>query len=103
MILHNIISPYRNDRQKARGLLKSGDFIEVFVKADLSICEQRDPKGLYKKARSGEIKQFTGVSAPYEEPEKAEIVIDTGSLSKEESAMTILTYLSQEGYIEKEL
>jgi len=103
LVITSFISPYRNDRQKARGLLKSGDFIEVFVKADLSICEQRDPKGLYKKARSGEIKQFTGVSAPYEEPEKAEIVIDTGSLSKEESAMTILTYLSQEGYIEKEL
>ncbi|MCF7908420.1 MAG: adenylyl-sulfate kinase [Candidatus Omnitrophica bacterium] len=93
------ISPYRKDRDKARSLMKQGDFIEVFVKADLAICEQRDPKGLYKKARSGEIKQFTGVSAPYEEPEQAEIVIDTGKLTKEEAAKSILNYLSQKGYI----
>lgn len=103
LVITSFISPYRKDRDKARSLLKKGDFIEVFVKADLSVCEARDPKGLYKKARSGVIKQFTGVSAPYEEPQQAEIVIDTGVLSKEDSASTILTYLSQEGYINKQL
>ncbi len=101
LVITSFISPYRKDRDKARGLLKKGDFIEVFIKADLSLCEQRDAKGLYKKAKAGEIKEFTGISAPYEEPKNPELVIDTGKLSKEESAGTILNYLLNKGYIEK--
>src|SRR6266446_5386869 len=72
------ISPYRRDRDAIRTRLKPGDFVEVFVDAPLEVCEKRDPKGLYKKARAGEIKQFTGIDSPYEAPEKAEIVIKTG-------------------------
>ncbi|MBN3040239.1 MAG: adenylyl-sulfate kinase, partial [Candidatus Omnitrophica bacterium] len=79
--------------------LAKGDFIEIFIKADVSLCEKRDPKGLYKKARSGEIKEFTGVSAPYEEPLNAEIIVDTSDQNKEESAREILKYLIDNKYI----
>jgi len=91
------ISPYRADRRKARELLNSGEFIEVYAKVPIEVAEQRDPKGLYKKARAGEIKEFTGISAPYEEPENPEIVVDTSVLSLEESADKIITYLAQSG------
>jgi adenylylsulfate kinase len=87
------ISPYRADRQTARELLEQGEFIEVFVKVPLDIAEERDPKGLYKKARAGDIKEFTGISAPYEEPENPEIVIDTSQLSLDESADAVIDYL----------
>ena len=89
----SFISPYRKDRDAARALLQSGEFIEVYVKAGLEVCEKRDPKGLYKKARAGEIKQFTGISAPYEEPLTPELVIDTGALSISESAQQVVDYL----------
>ena len=95
----SFISPYRKDRDAARALLEKGEFIEIFVKASLKSCEARDPKGLYKKARSGEIKQFTGVSAPYEEPLKPEIAIDTEKYNKEECAQQIFKYLVDKGYI----
>lgn len=91
------ISPYRNDRQKARELLNDGEFVEVHVQVPLGIAEERDPKGLYKKARAGEIKEFTGISAPYEEPENPEIVVNTGELSLDESVDKIITYLVQAG------
>jgi adenylyl-sulfate kinase len=71
------ISPYRDDRRRARATVRSGRFLEVYVKADLAACEARDPKGLYRKAREGAIKGFTGIDSPYEEPEAAELVIDT--------------------------
>ena len=99
----SFISPYRNDRDAARALLEKGEFIEVYVKASLKSCEQRDPKGLYKKARSGQIKEFTGVSAPYEEPLKPEIAIDTEKYNKEECAQQIVKYLLDKGYIFKNL
>ena len=95
----SFISPYRKDRDAARSLLEEGEFIEIFIKASLKSCEERDPKGLYKKARAGEIKQFTGVSAPYEEPLKPEIVIDTEENNKEECAQQIFKYLLDKGYI----
>ena len=88
-----LISPYRNDRLKARNIFKNGEFIEVYVNAPLEICELRDPKGLYAKARAGEIKQFTGVSAPYEPPEKPEIELHTDKLTMPESVEIILDYL----------
>ena len=89
------ISPYRADRDKARALLDDGRFIEVYVKVPLEVAEERDPKGLYKKARAGEIKQFTGIDAPYEEPLNAELVIDTSQHSLEESAEMVLKYLQE--------
>jgi adenylylsulfate kinase len=95
------ISPYRVDRDKARGLLQKEEFIEVFVKVPLEIAEERDPKGLYKKARTGEIKEFTGISAPYEEPLSPEIVIDTSEYDLEESSRIVIDYLEKKGFIRK--
>jgi adenylylsulfate kinase len=95
----SFISPYRADRDTARALMAEGDFIEVYVDADVATCEERDPKGLYKKARAGEIPEFTGISAPYEAPEKPELVVPTGSQSLEESVMTLVDYLEQKGYL----
>jgi adenylylsulfate kinase len=90
------ISPYRADRDKAREI-NGESFIEVYVKCDLDVCEERDPKGLYKKARAGEIKEFTGISAPYEEPDRAELVIDTSHETLQQSAQRVLDYLEQAG------
>ncbi|MGH2924660.1 MAG: adenylyl-sulfate kinase [Solirubrobacterales bacterium] len=92
------ISPYRELRDEARTKM-DGRFIEAYVKASVEECERRDVKGLYAKARSGEIKEFTGVSDPYEAPESAELVIDTEAQSPEESAQQILVYLEGEGLI----
>ncbi|MBD3263717.1 MAG: adenylyl-sulfate kinase [Candidatus Omnitrophica bacterium] len=96
----SFISPYRKDRNRARSLMKEGEFIEVFVKTDVSECERRDPKGLYKKARSGQIPEFTGISAPYEEPQSPEITVDTEKHSKEECAKIILDYLMEKNIIQ---
>ncbi|HEX7197920.1 MAG TPA: adenylyl-sulfate kinase [Dongiaceae bacterium] len=86
------ISPYRADRQRARSAAKDA-FHEIYVKADISTCEGRDPKGLYKKARRGEIPEFTGISAPYEEPEAAELVVDTSALPIEDSVRAVVDYV----------
>jgi bifunctional enzyme CysN/CysC len=88
------ISPYRSDRQRAREAAK-GAFHEIYVEADVATCEQRDPKGLYKKARAGEIREFTGVTAPYEPPEAAELVVDTRKLDVEASVRRILDYVER--------
>jgi adenylylsulfate kinase len=88
------ISPYREIRNEAREMM-DGRFVEAYVKASVEVCEQRDVKGLYAKARAGEIKEFTGVSDPYEPPEDPELVIDTERQSPEESAQQILAYLEQ--------
>jgi adenylylsulfate kinase len=93
------ISPYRRDRENARKLQKEGEFIEVYVKCPIEVCEQRDTKGLYKKARAGEVKEFTGISAPYEEPLNPEIIINTSEMSVEESTRTIISYLEEKGYV----
>ncbi len=93
------ISPYRKDRDFARELLGDGRFIEIFVKASVDICEQRDPKGLYKKAKKGEIKEFTGISAPYEEPIKPEIVLDADTMTIEEEVEMVLNYLEEKEII----
>lgn len=87
------ISPYRKDRDYAREILGEGRFIEIFVKASIETCEARDPKGLYKKAKSGEIKEFTGISAPYEEPLNAEIILDADTQTIEEEVETVINYL----------
>jgi adenylylsulfate kinase len=92
------ISPYRALREEARGLM-DGRFVEVYVKASVEACEERDVKGLYAKARSGEIKEFTGVSDPYEPPENPEVVVETETQSPEESAKQILDYLESHRYV----
>jgi adenylylsulfate kinase len=93
------ISPYKADRNAVRALLPPGEFIEVFVDASLATCEARDPKGLYKKARAGEIKGFTGIDDPYEEPVNAEITLNTVDHTPEENAVSILKYLEECGYV----
>jgi adenylylsulfate kinase len=93
------ISPYRADRDQVRAIMGAGDFVEVHVDCPVEVCEQRDVKGLYKKARAGEIKEFTGISAPYEAPEKAELTINTAGQSVEASVAQILGYLEKQGII----
>lgn len=95
------ISPYKADRSVARQLHSAGNipFVEVFVDAPLSVVEARDPKGLYKKARSGEIKEFTGVSAPYEAPDAPEVHIKTGEQDVADSVRTLVQYLQDNKYI----
>jgi adenylylsulfate kinase len=97
IVIASFISPYRRDRDAVRAMLSPGDFVEVYVKASLEAAERRDPKGLYKKARAGEIKGFTGIDDPYEAPERAEVVVDTEGPSAEESAGLIFRYLQQSG------
>mgnify|MGYP001416302379 CR=1 FL=1 len=92
------ISPYRADRDAARKVA-GNDFIEVYVKCDIDVCESRDTKGLYKKARAGEVKEFTGISAPYEEPLNPELVVDTSQESLEESTKKVMACLVERGVI----
>jgi adenylylsulfate kinase len=93
----SFISPYRKDRDRAREIHEEAGlpFIEIFVSAPLEVCEQRDPKGLYQKAREGKIPEFTGISAPYEEPLKPEIVLDVAKLSPQEAAAEVINYLTE--------
>ncbi|WP_082232895.1 adenylyl-sulfate kinase [Halobacillus massiliensis] len=99
LTLTAFISPYQKDRDQARELFEDGDFIEVYTKCSLEEAENRDPKGLYKKARAGEIKGFTGIDDPYEEPANAEIVVETDKLSLEESVERVVSYLKDNQYI----
>jgi len=99
LVFTSFISPYRADRDRVRELMGDGDFIEVYVAADVETCESRDVKGLYKKARAGQIPEFTGISAPYEEPEKPELVLDTNRQSVEESVAELVGYLEKHGYL----
>ncbi|MFD2703901.1 adenylyl-sulfate kinase [Salibacterium lacus] len=93
------ISPYKEDREQVRSLLADDEFIEIHVDCSLSICEDRDPKGLYAKARSGEISSFTGISAPYEEPDEPEVVVNTEDQSIEEAVHHIVGVLQQKGLV----
>jgi adenylylsulfate kinase len=93
------ISPYRADRDRVREIMAKGDFVEVFVDCPIDKCEERDPKGLYKKARAGQIPEFTGISAPYEAPANPELTVQTGTQSREESLAVLLHYLETHGYI----
>ena len=99
IVLTSFISPYRADRDGVRSLLGAGDFIEVYLSASLETCESRDIKGLYQKARAGQISEFTGISAPYEAPEQPELVLDTGRQTVEESVGELLRHLAQKGYL----
>ncbi len=93
VVLTAFISPFREDRKTVRELMNENDFIEIYVKCDLSVCEERDVKGLYSKARAGEIKDFTGIDSPYEEPEDPEFVIDTTESTIEESVERIYDFI----------
>jgi adenylylsulfate kinase len=93
------ISPYKADRDLARKLVPPGQFFEIFCDASVEVCESRDPKGLYKKAKAGEIPEFTGISAPYEAPEKPELVLKTGEETLEESTRRVLDILAEKGII----
>ncbi len=95
----SFISPYRADRDAVRELVAAGDFVEVYVDASIDTCESRDVKGLYAKARAGEIPEFTGISAPYEAPERPELVLDTNRQSVEESVGRLIGYLEEKGYL----
>ena len=99
VVLTAFISPYREDRNTARTLLEAGQFFEVLCDAPLETCEERDPKGLYKKARAGEIPEFTGISAPYEAPEQAELTLKTKDEDLEESTRRVLDLLAEAGII----
>ncbi|MBX8994125.1 MULTISPECIES: adenylyl-sulfate kinase [Staphylococcus] len=93
------ISPYREDRDNVRAMLDDDEFIEIYTQCSVEECERRDPKGLYKKARTGEIPEFTGISAPYEEPRNPEITIDTEQLDVKDAVTQILNYLEEHQYI----
>lgn len=94
------ISPFKEDRDKVRSMVQAGDFIEIYCRCPISKCEERDVKGLYKKAREGEIPHFTGISSPYEEPENAEIVVDTdGSVSLDETIKKVISALHKIGVL----
>jgi len=95
----SFISPYRKDRDAVRAGCKPGEFIECYINVSLEGAEKRDPKGLYKKARAGEIKGFTGIDDPYEAPEKAELIIDTEALSAADAAKRIYDYLEMNGFL----
>jgi adenylylsulfate kinase len=99
-VLTAFISPFQEDREKARTIIGK-EFVEIFVKCSLQECERRDVKGLYKKAREGEIKQFTGISSPYENPLNPEITIKTDKVTIEEAVESILQYLIANKYIRK--
>ncbi len=99
LVIAAFISPYKSDRKKIRELFHDDEFIEVYLDCDISVCEQRDPKGLYKKARAGTIKMFTGISAPYEVPEHPEVILETGTLSIQDSIEKLFQYLVDEGIV----
>ena len=99
IVLAAFVSPYRKDREQVRSMLPHGDFYEVFCDCDLSVCEERDPKGLYKKARAGEIRNFTGISDPYEPPVKPDMVFDTGRSSVEENLTKLIGQLESKRLI----
>ena len=94
------ISPFKSDRNLVRKLFNEGDFLEVFIDSPLEVCENRDPKGMYAKARKGEIKNFTGISSPYESPENPEIHVINNNISLDEASNQIINYLVTKNYIE---
>jgi adenylylsulfate kinase len=94
-----MISPLRVDRERVRSLFEDGEFIEIYVKCPLDECERRDPKGLYQKARAGQISNFTGISAPYDVPDHPDIIIETDKLSVSDSVRLLLHYLEDKKYI----
>ena len=101
IVLTAFISPFKSDRQLVRKLFQNNQFLEVFIDSSLETCENRDPKGMYKKARNGEIKNFTGIDSPYEPPENPEIHIVNNSITLHEASDQIINYLIEKKYIDK--
>ena len=101
IVLTAFISPFRSDRQQVRDVVGDHDFLEVFVDAPLDVCESRDPKGLYKKARAGQIPEFTGISSPYEPPESPAVHLETGELSLDDCAAAVQDMLKQRGFLDE--
>ena len=99
IVMTAFISPFRAERKLARDIVEAGEFIEVHLSTSLEVCEERDPKGLYKKARAGKIPHFTGIDSAYEAPEKPELKIDTGAKNLQACTEQILDYLTENGYI----
>ncbi len=99
IVLAAFVSPYLDDRERVRSRLPHGDFYEVYCECDLSVCESRDPKGLYERARKGEIDNFTGISAPYEEPIKPDMVVNSGTMTIEEEVELIFSRLEAKGLV----
>jgi len=100
IVLTAFISPFKSDREQVRALVEEGEFVEIFVDASIDICEYRDPKGLYKKARKGEIKNFTGIDSPYEAPTNPEIYLMNSEVTIDDNVDIILKFLSNNGYID---
>lgn len=99
IVLTAFISPFKSNREVVRSMLKEGEFIEVHIDTPIEECEKRDPKGLYKKARAGEIKDFTGIDSPYEAPENAEITIENYNITVDVAANKVISYLEKHGYL----
>ena len=99
IVLTAFISPFREDRERVRSLMPHGDFLEVYVDCPIEVCEERDVKGLYRKARAGEVKEFTGISSPYEPPEKPELTVNTEQETLEESVQKVLSLLNERSII----
>jgi len=95
------ISPFRSERERVRSLVPHGDFLEIYCHCPLEICEQRDVKGLYKRAREGSIKEFTGISSPYEVPQHPELTVETGSLTIEKSVAEVMELLYERGIVQR--
>ena len=101
IVITAFISPYREDRDQVRQIMAPGDFIEVYIDTPIEVCEARDPKGLYRKARAGQIAEFTGVSAPYEAPLAAELVVRTPDRTVDACAQEIIDHLVSRGYLKE--
>lgn len=99
IVLTAFISPYRADRERVRGMVEHGDFIEIFCNASIEVCEARDVKGMYKKARAGQISEFTGISSPYEAPLKPELNVNTGEVELNDCVQQVLSEMAQRAVI----
>lgn len=99
IVLTAFISPYRADRERVRGMVEHGDFIEIYCNAPIEICEARDVKGMYKRARAGQITEFTGISSPYEAPEHPELEVDTGTAELDDCVQQVIKEMQQRGLI----
>jgi adenylylsulfate kinase len=100
IVLTAFISPFREDREKVRGLMPHGDFLEIYVDCPIDVCESRDVKGLYKRARAGEVNEFTGISSPYESPRKPELTVNTDQQTLEESVEFVIQLLVERDIIQ---
>lgn len=101
IVLTAFISPYRSDRERVRGMVEHGDFIEIYCDATIEVCEARDVKGMYKKARAGLIAEFTGISSPYEAPENPELTVNTGGAELEKCVQQVMVEMVQRGFVKK--